>query len=83
MGQKELIRSNIIVSEIFLFLQHLQNPHDVCVHTGSQSVYVGELNPGTVWKLSRQSATAETNTPVHVHIIKKPNAPDHTGKKYV
>ncbi|CAG5132319.1 unnamed protein product [Candidula unifasciata] len=49
--------------------QHLHNPHDVCIHTGSQSVYVGELNPQAVWKLSRQLPTAESTTPVHCLII--------------
>ncbi|GFS07686.1 peptidyl-glycine alpha-amidating monooxygenase [Elysia marginata] len=34
-----------------------KNPHDVCVDSASKSVYVGELNPSTVWKLSRTEAS--------------------------
>ena len=44
--------------------QGLRNPHDLAVDPSSRSVYVGELNPQAVWKLSRAGAVP---TPVDHH----------------
>ena len=44
--------------------QGLRNPHDVAVDPSSMSVYVGELNPQAVWKLSRVSMPT---VPPHTH----------------
>ncbi|XP_059168734.1 peptidyl-glycine alpha-amidating monooxygenase B-like isoform X2 [Physella acuta] len=46
--------------EIWNVPQHLKNPHDVCVDVSSHSVFVGELDPQQVWKLTR---TTEQKTP--------------------
>ncbi|XP_076444228.1 peptidyl-glycine alpha-amidating monooxygenase A-like isoform X2 [Babylonia areolata] len=40
--------------------QGLQNPHDVAVDINGHAVYVGELNPTTVWKFQRQVPSSST-----------------------
>nr|AAD42258.1 alpha-amidating enzyme precursor 1 [Lymnaea stagnalis] len=56
--------------------EHLKNPHDVCVHPASHSVYIGELNPTAVWKLSRLSPAQ----PVRPVVIQEESTQAHSGE---
>ena len=73
-GKKCLLKKKREISWGFsAYFQQLKNPHDVCVDSVSHSVYVGELDPSMVWKLSRTEATP--SKPHHIDHHDQPSKP--------
>ena len=55
----------------------MKKPHDLTVDTKSSSVYVGELNPASIWKLTRFGMPTEAPEPTEAPTETEPAKPEN------